>query len=202
MKFKRLVSLLLIGIMALSMVACGKTQTGVQKDENTDVVVEENVEGEENVAVEDTVDTEITEDYATVNPEFRDIIYEYFDTAFLNQELTNEKLEEFASGFASATNIPLDLVAVPVEEGVLTGFTSDITGFDNAYMFSPMIGSIPFVGYVFDLADGVDAEAFSEELRQSHDLRWNICTSADTYSLTYTEDVLLFVMHPNSFEIE
>ena len=51
---------------------------------------------------------------------------------------------------------------MPVEPGLLTGFgNTEITGFKEGVMFAPMIGTIPFVGYVFVLEDGVAASDFA-----------------------------------------
>ena len=42
-----------------------------------------------------------------------------------------------------------------------------------------MIGSIPFVGYVFVLEDGTDKTEFISNLKENANLRWNICVEAE-----------------------
>ena len=67
-------------------------------------------------------------------------------------------------------------------------------------MFSPMIGTIPFVGYVFVLEEGADVDAFMTTLKDNGDLRWNICTEAEEMVVDHVENRVFFVMSPKSFE--
>jgi len=88
----------------------------------------------------------------------------------------------------------LDLVKMDVVPGYLNGFTEEISGFDQGVMFSPMIGSIPFVGYVFKTADPATLEA---ALKNSADLRWNVCTEADEMVSAIKGDYVFFMMCSN-----
>lgn len=108
------------------------------------------------------------------------------------EELANALLENEVLDFAG--------MAMPVEEGWLTGFTSEITGFTDGAVFAPMIGSIPFVGYVFRTASEADAAALKDALTAAHDLRWNICTAADEMLCTAKGDTVFFIMAPTAFE--
>ena len=91
--------------------------------------------------------------------------------------------------------------AMPVEPGFLTGFdNAEIKGFKDGAMFAPMIGTIPFVGYVFTLEDGVNASDFISTLKSSANLRWNICTTADEMVAGSSGNKVFFVMSPKSFE--
>ena len=93
--------------------------------------------------------------------------------------------------------------AMEVEPGYLTGFdNTEIKGFKEGAMFAPMIGTIPFVGYVFTLEAGVNASDFISTLKSSANLRWNICTSADEIVTGTSGDKVFFVMSPLSFEEE
>lgn len=91
--------------------------------------------------------------------------------------------------------------AMPVEEGLLSGFdNAEITGFKNGVAFMPMIGSIPFIGYVFELEDGADASAFIKNLEKNANRRWNICVEAEeTVTGSYGNKVF-FVMCPKALE--
>lgn len=89
---------------------------------------------------------------------------------------------------------------VPMEEGFLPGFKEDITGFEEAIVFMPIIGSIPFVGYIFDLADDADVEAFVTNLQEKANMRWNVCTEAEQMVVASCGDKVFFVMCPNSLE--
>lgn len=93
--------------------------------------------------------------------------------------------------------------AMAVEPGYLTGLdNTEITGFKEGAMFAPMIGTIPFVGYVFTLDAGTNASDFIATLKSSANLRWNICTSADEMVAGSSGDKVFFVMSPISFEEE
>ena len=90
---------------------------------------------------------------------------------------------------------------MPVEPGFLTGFdNAEITGFEEGVMFAPMMGTIPFVGYVFELEEGADIDAFKQTLETSANLRWNICTEAEELIVDNVENKVFFLMSPKSFE--
>ncbi len=78
------------------------------------------------------------------------------------------------------------------EEGYLNGFGEEITGFKSCAGFMPWIGSVPFIGYIFELEAGEDAEEFAENLKSVADPRWNICTTAKE-PVTYVYDNLVFL---------
>ena len=90
---------------------------------------------------------------------------------------------------------------MPVEEGWLNGFgDAEITGFKEGAMFGPMIGTIPFVGYVFELKDETDVNQFISILKSNADLRWNVCTEADEMAVCSVDKKVFFVMCPKYFE--
>lgn len=90
---------------------------------------------------------------------------------------------------------------MPVEEGLLSGFdNAEIKGFKEGAMFLPMIGSIPFVGYVFELSDDTDASAFVSTLEKNANLRWNICVEAEEMVTGVSGRKVFFVMCPKSLE--
>ena len=95
----------------------------------------------------------------------------------------------------------LSLMTMEVEEGYLTGFdNTEIKGFENGVMFAPAMGTIPFVGYVFTLPQGTDADAFVNTLKDGANLRWNICTSAEQMIVEKSGSKVFFVMCPETFE--
>ena len=86
--------------------------------------------------------------------------------------------------------------SMPVEPGLLTGFDNEeIKGFKEGAMFSPMIGSIPFVGYIFKVDDETNVDDFMKQLKDNANLRWNICTEADQMLITNVDKTVLFVMY-------
>lgn len=89
-----------------------------------------------------------------------------------NGELT---AQELADGILANELIAFSGGAMAVEEGLLTGFgNAEITGFSEGVMFAPMIGTIPFVGYVFVLDSEDAVEGFVATLTESADPRWII----------------------------
>lgn len=114
---------------------------------------------------------------------------------------SSKSAEEIANAVISHSSIQFMGGVVPVEEGLLTGFdNAEIKGFKNGYMFAPAIGTIPFVGYVFELADGANADAFVNTLKSSANPRWNICTNAEQTIVEKSGNKVFFLMCPKSFE--
>ncbi len=97
-----------------------------------------------------------------------------------------EAVEELLTVTAANT----ELVSMEVQEGYLNGFTGEVTGFSSGVMFSPMIGSIPFVGYVFE---SDDPDALLDTLTDLADPAWNVCTQADE-TVSYIRDNLVFFL--------
>lgn len=91
-----------------------------------------------------------------------------------------------------------------IDPGIfLQGFELDaVEGYSKAAMFGPMIGSIPFVGYIFNLEEGVDADGFITKLEENADLNWNICVSADEMHTAKSGTTVFFLMSPLSLETE
>ena len=80
---------------------------------------------------------------------------------------------------------------------LLTGFgNTEIKGFTDGVMFAPMIGSIPFVGYVFTLEDSKSAEEFAKNLESAANPRWNICVTAEQTACGAVGNRVFFLMCP------
>ena len=91
--------------------------------------------------------------------------------------------------------------AMEIEAGYLSGFDNyEVTGFEQGAMFAPMIGSIPFVGYVFTLPEDADVDAFMTGLKDNANLRWQICVEADEMICEANGNTVFFLMCPSSFE--
>ena len=115
----------------------------------------------------------------------------------------NGSAQEIADALLKNEVIQFMGAAAPVEEGLLNGFgETEIKGFKEGVMFAPMIGTIPFIGYVFELEEGADAEAFGKTLEGAANLRWNICSAADEMAWEAEGNKVVFVMAPMSFEQE
>ncbi len=114
---------------------------------------------------------------------------------------TSKSAEEIANAVLSHSSIQFMGGVVPVEEGFLTGFdNTEIKGFSSGYMFAPAIGTIPFVGYVFELSDASGADAFVSTLKSAANPRWNICTEAEQTIVEKSGNKVFFLMCPKTFE--
>lgn len=91
--------------------------------------------------------------------------------------------------------------AMEIEPGLLSGFDNyEVTGFEKGAMFGPMMGSIAFVGYIFDLPEGADADAFVTGLKDNANPRWQICVAADETIVEVNGDKVFFLMSPLTLE--
>ena len=114
---------------------------------------------------------------------------------------SSKSAEEIANAVLAHSSIQFMSASAPVSEGLLTGFdNAEIKGFSNGVMFAPAIGTIPFVGYVFELSDGTDADAFIKTLKDNANPRWNICTSAEQTVVEKIGNKVFFLMCPKTFE--
>ena len=175
---KKLFCVLLAGAMFASITGCGAKTTETTPAETT---------------------TEATTE-ARKEPETLGevLLFDFEDRVAENAEAT---AQELAEGIITNEAILFSGGAMPVEEGFLMGFgEAEIKGFEEAVMFAPMIGTIPFVGYVFDMPDAESAEALVEVLEANADPRWNICTEAEETVTGVAEDKVFFVMCPKSLE--
>lgn len=113
----------------------------------------------------------------------------------------NLDLTDLGNTLMNDSGLPIDGEVTPVEPGLLMGCGNDeITGFAEGVMFAPVIGTIPFVGYLFRLDAGTDGDAFVQTLKDQADPRWNICTEADETVVRREGDVVFFVMCPQSMD--
>lgn len=107
---------------------------------------------------------------------------------------------DIAETLAANEIFPFNTATLEMSEGWINGFTEEITGFKSATFFGPMIGTIPFVGYVFELDKNADTEAFINNLNEKSNLAWNVCTVADEKLGGSEGNFVFFVMAPASFE--
>ena len=198
---KKILATTLAAVLVISMVACGSKK---ENNENTEssVVTSETVTSEtvtsETITSEILVTTEQTTEGeteagalgATLLDDFKAQVEE--NSALTAQEIADKLITNPVIKFAPAT--------APVEAGFLMGFDADITGFEEAVMFAPMIGTIPFVGYVFTLAEDADAEAFVKTLSDNANPRWNVCTEAEDTIIETVGNKVFFLMCPKSLE--
>lgn len=201
MKIRKALVLMLATSLVLSLTACGGKKTEVEspvKEEVTTETVEETTEAvestessEENTeVVESTEETEVSD---TPTDTVASKLYELFETEIATTDDINEVVNKLieAEYFKEVS-----MTTMEVEPGFLNGFEAEITGFNNGVMFAPMIGTIPFVGYIFETDD---TELLMSELEANASLNWNICTTADEMLVKAHDNYVFFVMSPYTF---
>ncbi len=184
---KKILSLMLVSAMVMSMIACGNDDVAETTEStvvSTETVSTESVSTEtaaENTAPVGEVALDTFKTFVEANPEAA------------AEEVVNAMLPTLENYFSPASML--------VEEGLLTGFGNvEIKGFEEGVMFSPMIGTIPFVGYIFTLPADADAEAFVTTLTDNANLGWNVCVEADQMLTEVVGNKVFFVMSPSTFE--
>jgi len=122
---------------------------------------------------------------------------------FKSKAATSTNMQELAQSLIENPIIQFMGGAMEIEEGYLSGFDNvEIKGFKSGAMFAPMIGSIPFVGYVFELENEADVAGFIKTLEDNANLRWNICVTADEMVSGSVGNKVFFVMSPTTFDAE
>ncbi|MBQ3181965.1 MAG: hypothetical protein IJB50_04320 [Clostridia bacterium] len=217
---KKLLALILAMVMVLGIAACGKTEP--TDNENDTTVQTENVssetenEGEETPKEDEKADKkeETTQDKkpADEKPAEKPAETPAEKPTETPKTVGNKLLGVFktnSSGSAYSVaekiiekgELPFAAGAMEVEPGLLSGFdNAEITGFKSGASFGPMIGSIAFIGYVFELEDGVSASDFIANLKKNANLRWNICVEAEEMVAGSKGNKVFFVMCPKAFE--
>lgn len=116
---------------------------------------------------------------------------------FLSEIAESIDLKAIAEKLSETTD--LGCMVIEANEGYLNGFSEEIKGFKTGVQFSPMIGSIPFVGYIFEVDD---AESFKKSLLAVADPRWNICTEAAETVCVTSGNYVFFTMCPSAEDLE
>lgn len=206
MKIRKTLVLILATSLVLSLTACGGKKTEVEapvKEEVTTETVEETTEVVESTEIESTESseesteavesTEETEVNDTPTDTVASKLYELFETEIA----TTDDINEVANKLIEAEYFKeVSMTTMKVEPGFLNGFEAEITGFNNGVMFAPMIGTIPFVGYIFETDN---TELLMSEIEANASLNWNICTTADEMLVKTHDNYVFFVMSPYTF---
>lgn len=117
------------------------------------------------------------------------------------KEIKKEKdIEKVAKKIAENKILQISVDVSQIKKGdYISGFQKEVKDFKKAYAIRPMIGTIPFVAYIFEVEK---ADEFAEKLKSNADLRWNICTEADEMHAVVSGDYVFFIMSPKNFEQE
>ena len=115
--------------------------------------------------------------------------------AFLDEVEKTDDITKIAENIVALNYTEYNLVVAEVEPGWLNGFSADITDFSEGVCFQPMIGTIPFVAYIFKTDD---VETLKKALDENHDMRWNICTEAEEYVVYDSGNIVFVAMVPGA----
>lgn len=215
---KKLFALILSAAMLLTFAACGgkeATDETTKKEiptfeitesveENKDVLVDDDMnqpaapgEGPMDMPAVDGEEDAPVADAPVANGESaaQTLLNVFYNEIGAKPDATAEELANAVIAHESIQFMPM---VMPVEAGYLAGFNNEISGFESAATFAPGIGTIPFVGYIFKLADGADVDAFKATLESEANLRWNICTQADEMVCENVGNTVFFLMCPVS----
>ena len=177
---KKIIALSVAILMMMSMAGCNGNEGSTNENTTTTTAETTTTAKEDATAEANTVGEKLLADFKA---DSKGTAQEIADRL-----LTNEVIE-FAGG------------ATVVEEGLLSGFdNAEIKGFKEGVMFAPMMSSIAFVGYIFELPADADVEAFKTTLKDSANLRWNICVEAEELIVESEGNKVFFLMCPKSFE--
>lgn len=214
---KKLLALLLAIVMVIGVTACGKTEpedaTDTTQTEQEEIAPSENEEVEEQPEAAPEEDKKTEEKPAEKPAEKPSEEKPAEKPQETPKTVGNKLLAEFkskansgsalsiAESLANGGSLPFMAGAMEVEPGLLSGFdNAEITGFKSGASFGPMIGSIAFIGYVFELEDRVLAKDFIANLKKNANLRWNICVEAEEMVTGSSGNKVFFVMCPKQFE--
>jgi len=202
---KRILISALSALLCVSMVACGNKNTD---DKSSETTTGGNDIAETTTTTEATTPAETEPQIAIVEPDVDaktpgGKMWQAFLSA--KQEKPEASAEELANQLLAAGVIPQEIMmgamALEANQEFFNGFDNyKITGYESGALFMPMIGATPIMGYVFELADGADVDAFIKALCDNANLRWNVCTAAEQMTAGAYENTVFFFMSPLSFE--
>lgn len=205
MKAKKILVLVTVLSLSIAMLAgCGGKDTAVDdKDKNRtpaekveyDYSDEEEIDDDMGDMTDDSMEEQVSESVGVSSD--MSIANALLDAFYAEAENAQDSEQLARTLMANAVLTDMSMDCVSVEPGFLNGFDADITGFNSGASFLPMIGSIPFVGYVFETDD---PETLVEELTGNANLNWNICTMADEMVSGTSGNYVFFVMSPFTFD--
>lgn len=190
---KRKFMCVLLTAMMLSVVGCGKdTQVSGSSDVVTDSI-QETKPSDEDTNQEQDADSSQDTTQSTENNEgtTADTLGNQLVAVFNSEVANGSSVEACINALMAASGY--DCGNIECEEGYLNGFSDEVKGFSKATMFSPYIGSIPFVGYIFETEN---PEALQATLLELADPCWNICTRAEETVSEINGNYVFFAMCP------
>lgn len=124
------------------------------------------------------------------------LLSEEYASIFREEIKNNKDILDIAETISKSKSIEFEIeVAELDKEDYLMGFDTDISGYKRVVQVAPIISTIPFVLYIFEVED---ANNFAENLLEHANKRWNICTEADEIVVeAYNDNYVFMVMTPS-----
>ncbi len=114
---------------------------------------------------------------------------------------SDKSLDDIASIWQYNESIGFDTTYTHVVEGAMLGFgDAQITGFSDGVMLRPGDSTIPFIGYIFTLAQDTDKKEFMQMLKDNADLNFNGVNSADKVVVESDSDKVIVIITPESYD--
>lgn len=118
------------------------------------------------------------------------------------KENVNSSLEDIAKAIADDAMFGGHTAnLMPVEEGALEGFGgAEITGFASGLKMGSASINFPFVGYIFELKEDTDVDAFKQHLKDNADLKFNGINSADQVVVENIDNKVIVIITPEKID--
>jgi hypothetical protein len=172
---KKIAALILALTMLISIVACG----GNNETTGTTATTEGTTVATDNTTTDVATTTEATTAATTTAPVTSTVTLDVISNAI-------------SAKVAELTDNELSVMGSPMEAGYLPWFNNEVTGFSECYVTMPMIGTIPFISYVFRVSSASEAEAFLAKINAEFNLRYVLCNPADTLVTAIYGDLVFF----------
>ena len=204
---KKILAIILASLMLLSFVACGNNNEENTTDVNNEVNSENNNnENNEQVNLLPNViapNTELKYEDATKTLGYY-FWQKFVEVKAANADATSANVVEaiFNSNLVNAIQMPMtfELTAGDYLQGFIyeneNGEEVIIDGYETGALFGSGMMGVAFIGYVFDLAEGADVDAFVKMLDENKDPRWNGCTIADMTIIDAIGNTVFMIMCP------
>ena len=172
----KLIALLLVLTVVFGMAACGAKENK-ETEPATEAPTEATVE----------VTEEVTEAPTEQTVEGEEPVMEMSELEALLAQIIEQNPVEFFGG-----SIPVDLADAD-SVFYFTGLSS-AESIVEAAVYEPMMGSLAFSMVAVRVAEGADAEAVAEEMKNNIDTRKWICVGADELETAVSGDVVMLIM--------
>lgn len=180
---QKIISIVLALALMFTLTACGQGQTNTTTTTTAATTTTESASDSSETPTSDASNSDKTMGQ-TLLEAFKEI---------MQQEKAHTALD-VAAGLLAHDIIKFDGMAEAVGPGLLPGFNVEIKDFDEGATVAPMIGSIPFVGYVFKLEADTDVEAFMKKLQDNANPNWLVCVIADETIIEAVGNTVFFLM--------